>query len=86
MKYPSQNDCQLLIDIMNRPNISDSGCSPEFKKLATTINGDLDGFEDCFKKAFGDNSPWNCRTTFSRKGYGKKVLYWDEEKANKLGI
>lgn len=83
--YPTQKDCELLINIMNRPCISDNGCSQEFKKLALKINGDLEGFEECFEKAFGVNSPWDCRTTFSSKGYSKKVLYWNQEKANKLG-
>lgn len=86
-KYPTQDDCQLLVDLMNRPHVYTGTVSdPEFKKLGEDANNYPKSWVKMFDKAFGEKSPWNVRVTFLKNGMSKRVLYWDKEKAEKLGI
>lgn len=85
-KYPTQEDCQLLVDAMNRGNIYYSACSPEFKKFGEKLSQQPKGWEKMFDKCFGLKSPWNVRVTFAKNGFSKRVLYWDKEKAKLLKI
>lgn len=83
-KYPSQEDAQLLVDIMNHEGVYTGACSSEFRKLGDKYNGRPVGWKRLYEKAFGVKSPWNYR--FNKKGNHKRELFWDKDKAIMLSI
>lgn len=83
-KYPTQDDVQVIIDIINSQPIYGSAANGEFKKLAEDFNKLPKNWERLTTKAFGPKSPWNYTIDF--KHNNKRVLFWDKEKAAKLGI
>jgi len=85
-KYPTQEDCQMLVDIMNRPNIYYSACSQEFKAFGIKCEDKPKGWVKLFDKAFGTKSPWEVKVVFNKGGFAKRVLYWEKEKAKILGL
>ena len=80
IKYPSQDDAEVLVDWYNNLNkIYIGSASPEIRKAfekADQIRIDL------HKKIFGDKSPWSTRLGRNREA----EIYWDENKAMKLGL
>lgn len=84
-RYPTQEDCQLLIDAMNQPPVYYGACSPEFRKFGEKLSTRPKNWEKMFDKCFGSKSPWNVRIKETRGGH-RRELYWDKEKAKQLGI
>lgn len=39
-----------------------------------------------FDECFGLNSPWSVRVKFNKRGFSKRELYWDKDKAILLKI
>lgn len=83
-KYPSQEDAQMLVDIMNDKGIYTGACSPEFKKLGEEFNTAPKGWKKLYDKAFGLKSPWAYDIDY--KHNNKRTLIWDKRKAKTLGI
>jgi hypothetical protein len=85
IKYPSQWDAQMLIDIINSSPVYVGGCSKEFENLGNKFNSMPKGWVKLYDKAFGKDSPWSYTVNYRSKG-NKRVLIWDKTKAKKLNI
>lgn len=81
-KYPTQEDAQVLIDIINRTPVDSWSASPEYQKLGRSFNKFPKGWVKMWDKTFGSKSPWS----YERRFNGKCVLYWDKNKAALLNF
>lgn len=52
-KYPTQDDCQMLIDAMNQPSINTGTCSPDFKEFGHKLNERPMKGEKCLMNVLG---------------------------------
>ena len=84
IKYPSQDDVQILIDIMNRQNIYDGAAKGEFKKLAQQVNSLPKNWTKLHDMAFGAKSPWDYYFDFTKNN--RRILIWNKVKAKSLGL
>jgi len=79
-KYPTQYDAESLADwFWNANKVFLGGASKEIRKA----------FYECenvrlkmHQEVFGNNSPWSMR----KLPNGKPQVYWDHNKAKKLGL
>ena len=83
-KYPSQDDAQFMLDWLGALNsIGTGSTSDKIRKAfnrADTIRIKL------HQEIFGDKSPWSV-ARIERKGTSdKKIVKWNTEKADKIGI
>lgn len=85
-KYPSQEDCQMLVDLFNRESVYNGACSDEFRKYGDKANAYPKGFITLWNKAFGAKSPWNVQVITPKKGHTKRKLFWDKNKAALLNL
>lgn len=84
-QYPSQDEAQMMADWwygINHVYTGSSDIRPETKqvfenteKLRTALHAQI----------FGVNSPWSCHVKRLKSG-DKLVVYWDNDKATRLGL
>lgn len=86
MKYPSQEDCQVMVDIMNREIIFSRTCSDEFRKLAEAMEQRPSNWSELYEKCFGENSPWDCVTKPVKNNPYKRELKWNKSKYELLKL
>lgn len=79
LKYPSQYEAEAMCDWYNASNQMWFGGAPMVREAfekAEQIRIKL------HMKVFGGESPWSIK----RNKNGKAVVFWDKDKAEKLGL
>ncbi len=84
MKHPNQEDCQVMIDIMNRDIIYSGSCSEEFRNLAKEMEKKPENWSELHEKCFGINSPWDYKYKRKKRGPDERVLVWNKVKYQQL--
>lgn len=88
MKYPTLQDCELMVAHSNFfDNMRANGLTEPYRMFLQRIKQEhtdaaITEWRRLYGECFGLNSPWSIKLNSKKQ----KVVYWDDKKAQELGI